>query len=105
MTPEEKIQLDRLEQKLDTFLELYYRTNLIDKTVFNNPVIFNQQNDTSFGKSTDKLSIYNATPVVRASAISAPSGGGTAFTDAIDITGRTAINSIRTAIKNYGITL
>jgi len=66
MTPEEKAQMDRLEQKLDTFLELYYRTNLIDKTVFNNPVIFNQQNDTSFGKSTDKLSIYNATPVVRA---------------------------------------
>jgi len=105
MTPEEKTQMDRLEKKLDTFLELYYRTNLIDKTVFTNPVIFSQQNDTSFGKSTDKLSIYGATPVVRASAITAPSGGGASFTDAIDITGRTAINAIRLAIKNFGIIL
>lgn len=54
--------------------------------------------------TTQKLSVYGVTPVVQASAISAPSGGGTGVTDAIDISARSAINSIRTAIKNFGIT-
>lgn len=50
-------------------------------------------------ETTQKLSVFGVTPVVQASAISAPSGGTTQDAEA-----RTAINSIRTAIKNFGIT-
>lgn len=49
--------------------------------------------------STQKLSVYGATPVVQAVAISAPTGGGTTDAEA-----RTAINAIRTALTNFGIT-
>jgi hypothetical protein len=50
-------------------------------------------------ETTQKLSVYGVTPVVQAGAISAPTGGAT-----VDAESRTAINSIRTAIKNFGIT-
>lgn len=60
---------------------------------------------TSIGtQTTQKLSFYGVTPVVQASAISAPSGGGTSVTDAVDQSARSAINSIRTALTNMGIT-
>lgn len=49
--------------------------------------------------STQKIGFFNATPVVQVSAISAPSGGTT-----IDTQARTAINSIRTALTNLGLT-
>ncbi len=48
---------------------------------------------------TQKLSVFNAIPVVQAGAITAPTGGGT-----IDSQARTAISSLITAIKNFGIT-
>ena len=55
---------------------------------------------TSIGTATtQKLSVYGETPVVQAGAISAPSGGLT-----VDSEARTAINSIRTALTNFGIT-
>ena len=55
---------------------------------------------TSLGTETSqKIAVYGVTPVVQASAISAPSGGGTQDAEA-----RTAINSIRTALQNFGIT-
>ncbi len=50
--------------------------------------------------STGALSFYDAIPVSRAGVIVAPTGGVV-----IDIEARAAINSIRTAIKNIGITL
>ncbi|MDO8518475.1 MAG: hypothetical protein Q7S26_04275 [bacterium] len=43
--------------------------------------------------------MYGITPVIQANAITAPTGGGT-----IDAEARTAINSIRTALTNFGIT-
>lgn len=49
--------------------------------------------------TTQKIGLYGVTPVVQAGAISAPTGGGT-----IDSEARTAINSIRTALTNIGIT-
>lgn len=55
---------------------------------------------TKFGTATgQKASFYGVTPVVQAEAISAPSGGAT-----IDTQARTAIDAIRVAIKNFGIT-
>ncbi len=49
-------------------------------------------------EDTQKISFYGATPVIRASHIANPSGGITTDTEA-----RTAINSILTAIENFGI--
>lgn len=55
---------------------------------------------TKFGTATtQKASFFNATPVVQAGAITAPSGGAT-----VDSQSRTAIGSIITALKNIGIT-
>lgn len=50
-------------------------------------------------ESTQKLAVFGATPIVQAGAISAPSGGAT-----IDSQARTAIASLITALKNFGIT-
>ncbi len=49
--------------------------------------------------ASQKIGLWGATPVIQASAISAPTGGATQDAEA-----RTAINSIRTALINAGIT-
>ena len=49
--------------------------------------------------TTQKLGFFNKTPIVQVIAISAPSGGLTQDAEA-----RTAINSIRTALTNLGLT-
>lgn len=55
---------------------------------------------TKIGTATgQKIAFHGVTPVIQASAISAPSGGTT-----VDVEARTAINSIRTALTNKGIT-
>lgn len=57
-------------------------------------------NGTSIGtRPTQKVSIYGVPAVVQASSISNPSGGTT-----IDSQSRSAIASIITALKNFGIT-
>lgn len=50
------------------------------------------------------IGFFGKTPIAQASAIAAPAGGGSGLSDAIDISGRAAINSLRTALKNIGIT-
>ena len=78
-----------------------------DRYIFHKPVQFLDGRNIVVGKgtgtkigteTTQKLSVYGVTPVVQAGAISAPSGGLT-----IDTEARTAINSIRTALTNFGI--
>lgn len=60
---------------------------------------------TKIGTATDqKVGFYGVPPVVQAGAISAPAGGGSSSLDAVDQTARTAINAIRTALTNIGIT-
>lgn len=55
---------------------------------------------TRIGTATgQKIGFFNKTPIVQVSAISAPTGGAT-----IDAEARTAINSIRTALTNLGLT-
>ncbi len=59
----------------------------------------------SFGtESTQKISLYGETPVIQASAIASPTGGGSGVGDAIDLAARQAIDLIRTALTNIGIT-
>lgn len=61
---------------------------------------FGRTTGTKIGTAaTQKVAFYGSVPVIQAGAISSPSGGVTQDTEA-----RQAIDSIRTAIKNFGIT-
>lgn len=51
-----------------------------------------------------KLSVFGVKPVVQAGAINAPSSPGTSYNQSVAQSAVDAINSIRTAIKNFGIT-
>ena len=57
-------------------------------------------NGLKIGTATaQKLGFFNKTPIVQVSAITSPSGGVT-----IDSQARTAIDAIRTALTNLGLT-
>lgn len=57
-------------------------------------------NGSKFGTTNkDKIAFYGATPVVQSGAISSPSGGLT-----VDSQARSAIDVIRIALQNFGIT-
>lgn len=99
MTEEQVKQIIR--EELSNFLKS-------DKFVFERLVQFldgrniqlGRTNGTIIGTDTDqRLGFYGKTPVVQAGAIASPSGGGTT-----DIEARNAIDSIRTALKNLGLT-
>ena len=106
-------QINDLQNKLENLTDLYFRTNFIDKVVHSNPVYFNGKlffkeglvielganTGTKLGSTGNKLGFLGATPIVRAGAITAPTGGAT-----IDAEARTAINSIRTVLTNFGLT-
>lgn len=91
-------QIDQLRNELSELKTLIFMGEFSDTKVFEKKVQFN--NNVSIGKALTKIGVYGVTSVVQASAISAPSGGAT-----VDAEARTAINSLRTAIKNFGITL
>jgi hypothetical protein len=60
---------------------------------------------TSIGTATDqKLSVYGETPVVQAGAISTPSSAGGVYSQSQVQSVVDAVNSIITAIKNFGVT-
>lgn len=100
-------KLDQFKASYDAFVDIYYRTNMIDKMVLLNPLVLRNTDivvegtkGLKIGKNaTDKISVYGATPVVQAAAIASPAGGGV-----IDAQARTAIDLIRTALQNFGIT-
>lgn len=82
---------------------------LTDKFVFDRLIQFLDGRDIQLGKTTgssigtatnQKLSFHGVTPVVQAGAISAPAGQA----NDLDTEARNAINSIRTALTNKGIT-
>mgnify|MGYP000259409408 CR=1 FL=1 len=56
------------------------------------------------GKSGGKLGFYETTAVVQASAISAPTSPGATYSQAEAQSMETAVNAIRTALANIGIT-
>ncbi len=53
--------------------------------------------------STQKLGVLGATPVAQATAIGAPTSPGGVYAQSEAQSAVTAINSLRTAIKNFGI--
>lgn len=90
--------------KLEQIINAFIRS---DRYIFQKHLQMFDANNISVGgnkgtkigtATTQKLAFYGVTPVVQAGAISAPSGGAT-----VDAEARTAINSIRTALKNFGV--
>lgn len=60
---------------------------------------------TKVGTGTDqKLGFYNKTPIVQPSAIAAPSSAGGTYNQAVAQSTVDAINLIRTALTNLGLT-
>lgn len=103
-----KQQVNEIEKKLDDFLSDYYRNNTPTTQKFTKKVILGNGFDianSSIGTSSSLMSVYGVTPVAQASAITAPNTQGGTYnqTDVQSIVN--AVNSIRTAIKNFGITL
>ena len=127
MKPEEKKllqdvanQLKQVNNRLETFLDVYYRTNFPDKIIFEKDVEINSnftfatsitlldsQNlilGTSVGtkigtSSTQKLGFFGATPVVQQASIANPAGGVT-----VDAEARTAIISVLSVLDSLGFT-
>lgn len=97
-------EFKELVEKLDAFLDLYYRTHLIDQDIFQNPVRFN--GDVYLGKSaSQKIGFYGKTPVVQpTSAITSSayaSVGGSAVSSN-DTFGGYTIGQIVAALKLAG---
>lgn len=106
MTPEEKNRLEILESIVG---HLVKSDRLIISTLLQlldgRNIQLGKTTGTKFGtESTQKAAFFGATPVVQASAIAAPSTPGATYSQSEAQSAVTAINSIRTAIKNFGIT-
>ena len=99
-------QVQELQKQIAHLNDLYFRTNFVDKTVFTNPVYFNGATNfkNAIGSSGGTLGFYGHALVARQTTATTPSGGGSASTDAIDISARTAIGQIKTALTNLGLT-
>ena len=100
-------EIDELKSKLDNLNDLYFRIFLNDKIVLQNP-LYLKDGSTMFagsitgskiGATGEKIGFLGHTPVVRQSAITAPTGGAT-----IDSQARTAIGTIITVLQSFGLT-
>ena len=54
--------------------------------------------------TSEKIGLHGVTPVVQAGAISAPSTPSVGYVQAEAASAKTAIDAIRTALTNFGIT-
>lgn len=95
MTPDERKLLEETAHKLDMFIELYQKTNFIDKQVYTNKAYF--KNDVYLPTKTAFFG--SNTPIAKQAAISTPSGGAT-----VDAQSRTAINTIISTLTSLGLT-
>lgn len=103
-----------IERKLDRILVLYEKENWVDRMVLYRSLQLKDRNQLTVldsgvdgikvGAASGKVGFYNVTPVVKAGAVTSPSGGGGSSSDAVDISARTAIGQIKTALSNIGIT-
>ena len=93
-------RITQLEKELYELKALYYKDNFSDKEFFRKRVEF--EREVRFGSG--QVGFFGVTPVSRQSAVTTPSGGGTGSSDAIDISARTAISQIKTALQNLGLT-
>jgi hypothetical protein len=125
MTPQERDLLIRTAQRLDRFLDEYYRSNFPDKMILQKELVVNNKvtiggnlklkdgstvstgagTGVKFGDTGDKIGFLGKSPVGQQATVTAPAGGGGATTDAIDISARTAINQIKAYLTAFGFTL
>lgn len=125
MTPQEKDLLINTALKLDRFLYEYYRTNFPDKMILQKELVVNNKvtiggkltlkdgstvstgtgTGVKFGDTGEKIGFLGKSPVGQQATVTAPSGGGGSATDAIDVSGRVAINQIKAYLTAFGFTL
>ena len=103
-----KREVDKLSSELSSTRDelartndLLYRVFLIDRYSFEKNVEILQSLAMDKGST---VGFFGVTPTTQQTAITTPSGGGGSTSDAVDITGRTAIGQIKTALANVGIT-
>ena len=106
MTPEQEQRLKHVEDILGMMLKS-------DRVLFEKAIQVLDGRNIQVGKtlgtiigteSTQKLAFWAATPIVRPSAISAPSAAPAAYDQTVAGTWVTAINTIRTTLQNLGLT-
>ena len=54
--------------------------------------------------TSEKIGVLGKSPVSQQATVTAPSGGGGSSVDAIDISGRVAINEIKAILTAFGFT-
>jgi hypothetical protein len=94
-------QINELKRQVEFLTSLYNKDNNPSSEIFTKDAYFRR--NVSIGESSSKVSVYGEPPVVQASTIATlgtPSGIYV-FSEQNDQTN--AINSIITAIKNFGI--
>ena len=118
MTPEEKKLLLDTAEKLDKFLDVYYRTNFVDRMVIikdlelkarlilgaGSSLDLSGTSQLKLGNAATTIGLYGATPVAKAGAIATPNPQTGAYVQADVQSLKTAIDAIRTALTNIGIT-
>ena len=99
-------QILELQRQIDELKSIIFKNSFSNLYVFDTPVRFRRDiildgaDGTKIGTATsNKISVYGVTPIIQQSAITAPTGGVT-----IDSQSRTAIGTIITVLKNFGIT-
>jgi hypothetical protein len=100
MSPQEKTEFEQMKKDLDNLKRNYFLGDFPDKKVYYKTLV--AQGGMSFTQSV--LGFFGVTPVAQQSAVTSPSGGGGSSTDAIDISARTSIGQIKTALQNLGLT-
>src|SRR4051812_5693875 len=111
MTPEERARLEYLEGIVSRFmLEDRYYSQKDFQLADGRNLILGGNSGTKIGASTSKIGVFGATPVARANAIGAPSTttiSGSGADSAINTNFTNIVStqtSIRTALKNFGLT-
>lgn len=99
-------RIERLERMINFLIlsDRYYFQRDIDLMNGVN-IRVSKLTGTKIGTSaTDKLSVYGVTPVVQAASINAPSTSSAAYVQIEAQSTVNAVNSIRAALANFGIT-
>lgn len=137
MKPEqEKLLMDMVtlsretSRRLDAFLDVYYRTNLIDQMIQQNKSFFTNDVEidgnltlksgfmlkegttlplgsttgVTFGSTGDKIAFLGHAPIIRQPAITKPTAPSAAYVQAEATSMKTAVDALIDFAKNFGFT-